>query len=78
MTTGEEDYVVSTPSIFDIPNENRQACTDVTIQRDTIFELDIEEFCLDLSFLMTPGRGNFIDPNVTCISIEDMAGKSIQ
>ena len=56
---------------------NRQQLFNVTIIDDSLFELDVEDFTLELRFdpFLAPPSNVILNPNVSTVEIEDNDGK---
>ena len=56
-------------------NDNRQLSFDVTIEDDSLFEMDMEDFALELRFdpfaLEPPPSNVILNPNVSTVKIRD-------
>ena len=74
---GGDDYQQIRAALLDViltfNNTNRRQSFNVTILDDSIFELDVEDFMLELKFdpFLTPSSNVILNPNISTIEILD-------
>ena len=80
---GGSDYQEINALFFDVfltfDDANRQRSFDVTIIDDPLFELDVEDFTLELRFdpfAFEPPSNVILSPNISTIEIRDDDSKS--
>ena len=79
---GGSDYREIRVNFFDVllifDNDNRQLPFDVTIEDDSLFERDMEDFTLELRFnpfALEPPSNVILRPNIFTVEIRDDDGK---